>query len=201
MPDEARQLDLLRLLRAGNRWAEVAAVLERVLPTIRAADTARQTEILLELGELRAEKLNRPTEAIAAYEAVLERRTNDATAQAALEKLYESQGRDRELARLIEMRAEATTDLPARAQLFARVGALRSNRGDTDGAIAALTAAFAADPANRDVFTSLERVCYKGERWAAAMQLYEIAIAHVEAGQSRAYRLGDLYSAPRQRCS
>jgi len=45
-----------------------------------------------------------------------------------------------------------------------------------------------------DVFTSMERVCYKAERWAAAMQLYEIAIAHVEGGQSRAYRLADLYA-------
>jgi golgin subfamily B member 1 len=40
----------------------------------------------------------------------------------------------------------------------------------------------------------MERVCYKAERWAAAMQLYEIAIAHVEGGGSRAYRLGDLYA-------
>jgi tetratricopeptide (TPR) repeat protein len=40
----------------------------------------------------------------------------------------------------------------------------------------------------------MERVCYKAERWAAAMQLYEIAIQHVEGGQSRAYRLADLYA-------
>ena len=40
----------------------------------------------------------------------------------------------------------------------------------------------------------MERVCYKAERWAAAMQLYESAIAHVEGGSSRAYRLGDLYA-------
>ncbi|HEU4615108.1 MAG TPA: tetratricopeptide repeat protein, partial [Kofleriaceae bacterium] len=55
-------------------------------------------------------------------------------------------------------------------------------------------AAFSADPTNREVFTAMERVCYKAERWAAAMQLYEIAISHVESGQSRAYRLGDLYA-------
>ncbi|MEO8706851.1 MAG: tetratricopeptide repeat protein, partial [Kofleriaceae bacterium] len=108
--------------------------------------------------------------------------------------LYEQTGRDRELARILEKRAEAAADKPARAQLFARVATLRSNRGDVEGALAAYTAAFAADPTNRDVFTAMERVCYKAERWAAAMQLYETAIRHVEGGQSRAYRLGDLYS-------
>ncbi len=85
----------------------------------------------------------------------------------------------------------------ARAQLLARVAGLRANRGDIDGALAAYLAAFTADPANREVFTAMERVCYKAERWAAAMQLYETAIALVEGGEGsapRAYRLGDLYS-------
>ncbi|HEY5950587.1 MAG TPA: tetratricopeptide repeat protein, partial [Kofleriaceae bacterium] len=93
-----------------------------------------------------------------------------------------------------ELRAERTSELPARSSLLSRVATLRANRGDVEGSIAAYTAAFSADPTNREVFTAMERVCYKAERWAAAMQLYEIAIAHVEGGQSRAYRLGDLYA-------
>src|SRR6185312_12404511 len=94
----------------------------------------------------------------------------------------------------LESRAETLTEPHARAQLFDRVAGLRANRGDIDGALAAYTSAFRAEPGSREVFTAMERVCYKAERWAAAMQLYEIAIAHVEAGNSRAYRLGDLYT-------
>ncbi|MBL0217523.1 MAG: tetratricopeptide repeat protein [Myxococcales bacterium] len=193
-PEEARQQDLLRLLRAAQRWAEVAVVLERELPTIKPGDVERQVAVLLELGELRATRLSRQPDAVGAYEGVLALRPDDPTAAKALEGLYEQTGRDRELARILETRAEATQDAPARAQLFGRVATLRSNRGDVDGALAAYTAAFAADPTNREVFTAMERVCYKAERWAAAMQLYESAIAHVENGVSRAYRLGDLYS-------
>ena len=193
-PEEARQRQVLALLRSTERWAEITAVLERELPTVRSTDVARQLEILLELGDLRATKLNRPADAAQAYEAVLQHRPDDAVAIAALEKLYEALGRDRELARIVETRAEATTEPIARSALFARVGSLRSNRGDVDGALAAYTAAFAADPTNRDVFTAMERVCYKAERWAATMDLYDAAIAHVESGKSRAYRLGDLYS-------
>ncbi|HSS00304.1 MAG TPA: tetratricopeptide repeat protein, partial [Kofleriaceae bacterium] len=37
-------------------------------------------------------------------------------------------------------------------------------------------------------------VCYKAERWAAAMALYDRAIEYVESGAGRAYRLGDLYA-------
>ena len=192
--DEARMRDQLRLLRAGERWAEVAAVLERALPQVRPEDAGRQVELLLELADLRANRLGRQAEAIQAYEGVLERRPGEPVASAALETLYEQLGRDRDLARLIEARADAEEDPGTRAHLFSRTAQLRHGRGDIDGALAAYTAAFKADPANREVFTALERVCYKAERWAQAMQLYESAIAYVEAGHARAYRLGDLYA-------
>ncbi|HEU0029699.1 MAG TPA: tetratricopeptide repeat protein [Kofleriaceae bacterium] len=192
--DESRQQELIRLLRDAERWHELATVLERELPAIKPTDVDRQVAILLELAELRATKLDRIPDAITAYESVLERRPHDAKAPAALEALYEKTGRDRELARLVEARAEAAKDPVTRSQLFARVAQLRGSRGDVEGALAAYTAAFNADPANREVFTAMERVCYKAERWAAAMQLYETALRHVESGASRAYRLGDLYA-------
>ena len=192
--DEARQQTLVRLLRSGQRWTELAVALERELPAIKPDAVARQLEVLLELGELRADKLNKPDEAAQAFEAVLEHEPHHATAIAALEKLYETLGRDRELARIIEARAESTTVPADRAALFTRVAMLRQGRNDIDGALAAYSAAFDADPTNRETFTAMERVCYKAERWAAAMQLYDTAISHVESGTSRAYRLGDLYS-------
>jgi tetratricopeptide (TPR) repeat protein len=193
LPDEARQRELLRMLRAADRWAEVAVALERELPTVQAADIERQVAILLELGDLRSNRMNRAGEAIAAYEGVLERAPHEPTATAALEGLYEQLGRDLELAQLLEGRAEAATGQD-RARLYARVAALRVQRGDIDAAIAAFAASFAADPTNREVFTAMERVCYKAERWPAAMQLYDSAIAHVESGAARSYRLGDLYA-------
>ncbi|HEY0253593.1 MAG TPA: hypothetical protein VGC41_18800, partial [Kofleriaceae bacterium] len=195
--DEKRQQDLLRLLRQTTRWAELAQVLERELPALKDHQAKRQVALLLELGELRYEKLDRKADALAAYESALEREPKNAVALEKLETLYEKLGKERELARLLEARAETITDPVAKAQLFDRVAGLRASRGDIDGAIAAYLGAFTADPANREVFTAMERVCYKAERWAAAMQLYETAIAFVESSPTtspRAYRLGDLYS-------
>jgi tetratricopeptide (TPR) repeat protein len=192
--DDVRQQELLRMLRSGERWPEIAVALERELPAVPSLNVDRQLSILLELAELRSQRLARPADAIAAYESVLERVPTHPKAIAALETLYESLGRDRELARILDTRAELEPDLVKRAQLYSRVAQIRSNRGDVDGSLAAYAAAFEADPTNRDVFTAMERVCYKAERWPMAMQLYSDAIAHVESGKSRAYRLGDLYS-------
>ncbi|HEY5946509.1 MAG TPA: tetratricopeptide repeat protein, partial [Kofleriaceae bacterium] len=70
--DPARQQDLLRLLRVAERWGDMAQALERELGQVR--DTGnRHVELLLELGELRADKLNRLPEAVLAFEAVLDR--------------------------------------------------------------------------------------------------------------------------------
>jgi tetratricopeptide (TPR) repeat protein len=193
-PDDARHKELLRLLRGTARWPEMAAVLERELAITPDDPPTHQIDLLLELGELRADRLDRPAEAVQAYEAVLERDPTNPLAAERLERLYEQLGRDRDLARMLERRADRTGEPLARAALLARVGTLRSNRGDVEGALAAYMTAFAADPTNRDVFTALERICYKAERWQVAMQLYELAIAHVEGGQGRAYRLGDLYT-------
>ncbi|MGE5184051.1 MAG: hypothetical protein ACM31C_18400 [Acidobacteriota bacterium] len=192
-PDEARLKDLLRLLRGAERWADMAQVLERELASVRG-DAHRHVDMLLQLGELRADRLDRAADAAVAYEAVLERDAKNPIAIERLEQLYGRLGRERELARILELRVDTISAPPERGKLFARIGELRANRNDIDGSIAAYTSAFAADPTNRDVFTAMERVCYKAERWAAAMQLYETAIGLVEGGQNRAYRLGDLYA-------
>ncbi len=95
--------------------------------------------------------------------------------------------------RILERKAEMSEDPSARAEHFARIADLHEKQNDFDGAIAGYREAFGADPANRHIFTALERLCYKRERWPEAMELYDGAIKLVESGKSRAYRLGDLY--------
>ncbi|MGE3542313.1 MAG: tetratricopeptide repeat protein, partial [Kofleriaceae bacterium] len=157
-------------------------------------DLDRQVAILAELGDLWLNRLERAHEGIDALERALALRPDHGPSFSALEPIYEQAGRHTDVARILDARARITADPIERAPLFARVATIRSQAGDIDGALAAFTAAFAADPTNRDVFTSMERVAYKAERWAAAMQLYASAILHVESGASRSYRLGDLYA-------
>ena len=186
--------DLTRLLERTERWPDLAAALERELAAAPASNVDVQISILARLGQLREEKLGKPADAALAYESIVERRPQYVPALEALERLYERLGRDKDLMRVLEARADSTIDKLERSQLHGRIAVVKQNRGDPDGAIAAFTAAFIADPANREVFTSLEKLCYKHERWHAAMKLYQSAIDLVESGASRAYRLGDLYA-------
>src|SRR5262249_46233511 len=112
----------------------------------------------------------------------------------ALEGTHKRPPRAGDLLRPRERKAEIPPDPAARAEDFARIAEIRERRGDVDAALACYREAFLADPANRNTFTALERICYKRERWREAMELYDAAIGLVESGRSRAYRLGDLYA-------
>ncbi|MBP6628718.1 MAG: tetratricopeptide repeat protein [Kofleriaceae bacterium] len=193
-PSAEVERELIRLLEATGRHAELAAVLERDLASLGAGgDRARRVALLMRLAALRAGPLERAGDALAAYEQVLELDPAHRPALDALAEAYQRLGRDKDLARVLEAKAEIEPDPKVRCQLLASIGKVRHGRGDVDGAIAAYLAAITAHPGNREVFTAFERVCYKAQRWAAALQLYELAIADVEAG-SRAYRLADLFT-------
>jgi tetratricopeptide (TPR) repeat protein len=196
VPEDARPLYALeRIYEKHARWEELAEILGRELALLaEGTDKVRRVALLMRLGSLRQEKLGRLASAAEAYEAVLELDDKDLGALVALEEAYGNLGREGDLCRILERKAQATDDLAARAEMYLRLAELRDKRGDTDAALLAYREAFLADPANRNTFTALERMCYKREKWREVMELYDTAIKLVEDSQSRAYRLGDLYA-------
>jgi tetratricopeptide (TPR) repeat protein len=185
---------LARMFEQHGRWAELTDVLERELALLPAEGKRDEKLTLLQrIGELRRDKLDRWAEAGHAYEGVLELDERHLGALTALEDIYARMGRDADLLRVLERKAGAVEGT-ARAELYGRIADLRERRGDADASMNALREAFVADPANRNTFTALERLCYKRERWHDVMQLYDTAIGLIESGASRAYRLGDLYA-------
>lgn len=193
-PTVARAEKLIAHCEATGNWRALATLLERELPQLAAGAHGKRAQTLRRLGELRCDKLDQPSEAAAAYEASLEYDPGDEVTLTALAELYERLGRDTELARILAIRAERASAPFDRAKLWAHVAELRAQKADCDGAIAAYAHSLAADGSDRAVFTALERLCYKHQRWLAAMQLYDSCIAYVHAGHPRAYRLGDLWS-------
>jgi tetratricopeptide (TPR) repeat protein len=192
---DARPLRALaRLFEQYDRWAELTDVLERELALVPAGGKqADKLALLLRIGELRRDRLDKWAESAHAYEGVLELDEKHLPALSALEAIYTRMNREVDLLRVLERKTSALEG-PQRAELFGRIAEIRERRGDADASLAALKEAFLADPANRNTFTALERLCYKRERWTDVMQLYDSAIALIENGQSRAYRLGDLYA-------
>ncbi len=188
------QQSLIRLLEEHRRWPALEKALERELASTPAGKLKRQVELLLRLGELRRDKLDRAADAALAFEAILEREPHHVAALEALEALYQTLERQKDLLRVLETRADSADTGVQRAELYARVAAIKQEHADTEGAIAAYREAFSANPADRNVFTLMEKLCYKHERWSEALELYQTAIALVEDGNARAYRLGDLYA-------
>jgi tetratricopeptide (TPR) repeat protein len=185
---------LAKLFESNGRWAELADVLERELQMLPAEGRSDdKLKLLLRIGELRRDKLDRWAEAGHAYEGVLELDERHLPALTALEDIYGRMGREVDLLRVLERKA-AAVEGSDRAELYGRIAEVRERRGDADASLAALKEAFQADSSNRNTFTALERLCYKRERWADVMWLYDTAIKLIEDGASRAYRLGDLYA-------
>ncbi len=185
------QAALRRLLEKTKQWRKLVDAIEAELRTIADDPTTEATRIalLLRMAEVRRFELKRESEACLAYEAVLAIDKPNKTALQGLEALYESLGRAQELLRVKQILGKEGEALRAR-----EIAELRVRTGEIAGACEAYLEALQSDPSDRQVFTTFEKLCYSHERWDDVMLLYNSVIMSVESGESKAYRLGDLYS-------
>ena len=94
--------DRLKLLfNAAERWDDLFTLFDRALP---AADRAKKIEILEDAAQVAKDFADRPDRAIGYLEQLLVAKPNDARLSASLERLYERQGRHRELVQLLGVR-------------------------------------------------------------------------------------------------
>src|SRR5206468_1323498 len=84
---------------------------------------------------------------------------------AQLVEIYGALSRNGDLLRVLDARVRAATDPLERTQVLLQIGELRERTGDLDSALEYYHQAFDLDPGNRVAFTSLERACYRRERW------------------------------------
>lgn len=185
------QAAVRRLLEKGKKWREFVQASEAELKSIEDEPRTASTRvaILLRIAEVRRHELKRESEAALSYEAVLAIDRSNEVALDSLEKLYTSLGRDAEL-----LRVKQALDRGGQASRAREIAELRVRTDDIDGAVEAYQQALAGNPSDREVFTTLEKLCYSHERWTDVMALYNNVILSVEKGESKAYRLGDLYS-------
>src|SRR6185369_9210887 len=112
---------LQRIYDLRGRYADLAAAVERELQigdhntTSAVIDTERRLELWLKLGDIRKSRLARPESAAEAYEKALEIDARQGDALAALAEIYSALKRTDELNRVLDLRAQATTDPQQRA--------------------------------------------------------------------------------------
>ncbi len=130
--------ELEKLYEREKMWNELGTVLERQVAS--TTDGTKRSAILVKLGVLYTEKVQNVSQAITAWNALLQQEPENRRAQDALKKLYlqqkdwnalegfyASQNKWDELVRVLERQAE-TEEGPARVALWNKIGQLYRDR-------------------------------------------------------------------------
>jgi tetratricopeptide (TPR) repeat protein len=154
------------LLRALERWQELATVLRAA--SSEADDPGRAVAHMLEVAELHESQLADEAGAIAAYESILaiDPDAVGGLAARALERLYETQKRWSDLARLLERRALQAAPADAIALRRRRAEILAGELDQLDEAADELELLAGDNPetGDRGLLAQLERIYLRAER-------------------------------------
>ena len=154
-PANAEALDeLTRLATSEQRWPDAAVLLERRIDV--EADPDRRVAQRRQLAVIVRDRLEDPKRAIDAWQAVLDEVPTDLEAIAALEQLFESEKRYRDLEDLVQRRldiAESDADRIAGRVRLARLAELQGRRSE---AMDQLRDILQDAPADREALDALE---------------------------------------------
>jgi tetratricopeptide (TPR) repeat protein len=155
-PVHAEALEALdEIYQRLEAWEGLLEIVNRRVELARSEQD--RCELLIRSARICRDLLERPTEAIAAFERVLELAPGDVESTDALESLYTSTERWVDLAQLIEQKLERTMDYGDRAPLYFRLGKLRAERlEDHMRAVEAYREALSLEPAYEEVVGCLE---------------------------------------------
>ncbi len=178
-PDHPRALDALESIYVeGREWDPLYEVYVR-RAELAQGDDDRRRHYLMQLAQLCETQLDRPMEAIRAYEQVLEMFPHDAEAGKALEQRYVAAHRHAELAELLEKRLGFCEDVEEAVALRFRLATLYdADLADADRAVENYRAALGGDPTHAGAIRALEKYLDDdGQRVAAAEVLEPTYVA------------------------
>ncbi|HEY3358841.1 MAG TPA: SIR2 family protein [Polyangia bacterium] len=171
-------------LYAGERFDELE---EMVVQHVgHETEPAKLVELWLLVADLQETRLGRPADAIASYLKALELEPDSGDALAALERVYRKQGHWRDLAGLLEKRANLALDPASAAALRHEVGELRAERlDDLPGAIGILEAVLADHPGRVATLRTLEKLYDRGGRVDDYLRTLERMVEAVDSDDER----------------
>ncbi|MGF1469684.1 MAG: tetratricopeptide repeat protein [Sandaracinaceae bacterium] len=159
------QDDVRRLAEATKDWDRAVDAYASAIDG--AADPIAQTELRLRLGEVLVQ-VDRVEDAIAHYRAVYDQEPENLVAIHALDELYRTTERYRELLGIFDRRIELELDPDARRQLaYGRAALLEESLGDPAAAIDAYqTILDEYGDGEVDAYAALDRLYQSEARWA-----------------------------------
>ena len=146
---------LQRLHRAGEQWAEVAEVLEKLASV--STETAEQVAYLREAALLHESKLSNKERAAAAWRAIAEKDPLQREAAASLDRLYTELGMTQELAWALSLRRSQEGQSPQGREVSFRLAELlRTSLNNPNAALKLYERILAEDPGHPGARAALE---------------------------------------------
>jgi golgin subfamily B member 1 len=186
-----------RLALAAERWEELAEVLDRRMQI--EEDPGARVELAIRSGLLAADRLQRPAQALDAFEAVIEHHVLPGAAIEAIDRIadqqpellarasellgqvYQRSGRFDKLRKALLRRLKAEKDEETIRRLRLQVAEISSvNLGDLEAAYSSLETAFLDQPDDRELW---ERIAELAQRAGQQHALATAFATAVEAGE------------------
>jgi tetratricopeptide (TPR) repeat protein len=189
-PTDESTRALAALLRAAERWSELAAILSRAAAE---ANGAVRADLLAELGDIHRQ-LGVPRDAVEAYEAALAVAPRHDAARAGLHAIapgvpeygsaisallmtYRETDEWRAILGLLEPRLAVAPNDAARVEVLREAAGLSASRAeDREGAFSFLRRALLLDPSREDVATDLRRTAEEIHAWRPLADVYREAL-------------------------
>lgn len=170
-PDDMESVVLLAALyREAEKWEELVGVLEHQARL--ASDIEEKKGLLLEVAAIRYGYLDRPAEAISAYEEILALDPHDISALLSLENLYGETGRWEKLEQVLRRRAAQVSDPSERRDLLLRHAMVLGEKLERlDEAHEVLAELFERNREDMEVVERLEALHAQRKEWFALLDL------------------------------
>jgi tetratricopeptide (TPR) repeat protein len=185
---------LERIYVAAGESTKLAEMLR--LQVQHEQDGATRRELFGRLGTLSQSVLNDEAGAIAAWKSRVDENPDDSEALAALDRLYESAGRYRDLVSVLQRRRDASSDAELRRSLMTREAETLWKKLDSvPEAIDAYRALVDEFGPSRDALSALEALFTIAKRWEELSETYEKHLDLCDTDDERLEilaRLGDI---------
>ncbi len=186
---------LARLYKRCQYWDKMIIVYERLIAeALKNENFEEAIELLLDIGNMYRDDVNKPEEAIQSFCKVLELEPAHSEALQSLEKLYKSLNKPLEMAKLLQQKLKICKEDSDRIELYTHLGTLYEKElDDPDHAIEAFLYALQINPERLDVLKSLDWLYLRKKKWEELATICEKEIVLTNDANEKAelcYRLG-----------
>ena len=179
---------LAEIHRNASQNQELVDTLHRVIEVGTATLEPHIVEtVYMQIGQLYESSLERPMDAVEAYNHALEINPSNFAAMDALERIHRAEGQWRECIEVMEKRASALDDPSDKVAVLLAIAAMWDEQvGEPDQGTSAYERVIELEPMHGLAFDKLERLHSEAGRWEPLIEMY---LARFEASEATSERV------------